>query len=73
MCSEEAAKFCAKQSSQVAVVRDQESAEKEAKDCGHDLWRGNLKVTFGKYAGQSFKWLIENDVGWVVWLMSRLC
>ena len=73
-CSAEAAEVCARQSSQVAVadqMRDQESAEKEAKVCGHDLWRGNLKLTFGKYAGQSYKWLLENDVGWVVWLMSQ--
>ena len=26
---------------------------------------GLLIVTFGKYDGKSFKWLIENDVGYV--------
>ena len=40
---------------------------------GGDLWRGQLMVTFGKYAGQSFRWLLENDVGWVVWLLAEYC
>ena len=51
--------------------RQQESAEKEAKRCDHDLWPGNLIICFGRYAGQTYKWLLEEDVGWVVWLLSR--
>ncbi len=26
---------------------------------------GQLNLTFGKYNGQSFKWLVENDVGYI--------
>lgn len=37
------------------------------------MWKGQLVITFGKYAGQSFRWLLENDVGWVVWLLSEYC
>ncbi|KAH3808487.1 hypothetical protein DPMN_136843 [Dreissena polymorpha] len=28
-------------------------------------------MTFGKYRGQSFKWLLENDVGWTAWLLAH--
>lgn len=32
-----------------------------------------LVITFGKYAGQTFRWLVENDVGWLVWLLFQYC
>ena len=28
-------------------------------------YMGQLILTFGKYNGRSFKWLLENDVGYV--------
>lgn len=52
---------------------DSEKAEAAAKKAGGKIWKGQLIVTFGKYAGQSFRWLLENDVGWVVWLLSEYC
>lgn len=54
------------------VWLDPITAEAKAKTLGHDLWRSQLVLTFGKYAGQTFKWLLENDVGWVVWLLAEL-
>nr|XP_055047517.1 uncharacterized protein LOC129433082 isoform X2 [Misgurnus anguillicaudatus] len=50
-----------------------EKAEAAAKEAGGEMWKGQLVVTFGKYAGQSFRWLLENDVGWVIWLLSEYC
>ena len=35
------------------------------------MWKGQLVVTFDKYTGQSFRWLLENYVGCVVWLLSE--
>ncbi|RXN13747.1 hypothetical protein ROHU_009480 [Labeo rohita] len=52
---------------------DSEKAEAAAKKAGGEMWKGQLVVTFGKYAGQSFRWLLENDVGWVIWLLSEYC
>lgn len=52
---------------------DSEKAEAAAKKSGGAMWKGQLVMTFGKYAGQSFRWLLENDVGWVVWLLSEYC
>jgi len=52
---------------------DSEKAEAAAKKSGGEMWKGQLVVTFGKYAGQSFRWLLENDVGWVIWLLSEYC
>ncbi|XP_026120179.1 uncharacterized protein LOC113099513 [Carassius auratus] len=31
---------------------------------------GQLQITFGKYNGQSFKWLVENDVGYIKYLLD---
>ena len=45
----------------------------EAKKSGGEMWTAQLVCTFGRYAGQSFKWLLENDVGWVVWLLAEYC
>jgi len=50
---------------------DPQQAEAAAKKTGGELWRGQLVISFGKYAGQSFRWLLENDVGWVVWLLAE--
>lgn len=70
-CSTEAADVAKRPSKTVhAVWLDPTTAETAAKKSGHELWRANLQITFGKYAGQSFKWLVENDVGWVVWLLD---
>ena len=52
---------------------DPKNAEAAAKTSGGELWKGQLVITFGKYAGQSFRWLLENDVGWVVWLLAEYC
>lgn len=50
---------------------DPVKAEAAARQAGGELWRGQLLITFGQYTGQSFRWLLENDVGWVVWLVSE--
>ncbi|XP_078492897.1 uncharacterized protein LOC144748422 [Ciona intestinalis] len=34
---------------------------------------GEYLIQFGKYKGQSFKWMLENDLGYTVWLMSNIC
>ncbi|XP_052459124.1 uncharacterized protein LOC128017705 isoform X3 [Carassius gibelio] len=47
--------------------------EAMAKRSGGELWKGQLVIVFGKYAGQTFKWLLENDVGWLVWLLFQYC
>ncbi|XP_032406065.1 uncharacterized protein LOC116710883 [Xiphophorus hellerii] len=52
---------------------DPEKLEAAAKKAGGEMWGGLLVVTFGKYAGQTFRWLLENDVGWVTWLLSEYC
>ena len=54
-----------------AVWSDAKSSEKEARKQGGDEWRGQVVVTSGKYAGRNFRWLLENDVGWVVWLLHE--
>ncbi|XP_052459121.1 zinc finger protein 809-like isoform X1 [Carassius gibelio] len=52
---------------------DPKTAEAMAKRSGGELWKGQLVIVFGKYAGQTFKWLLENDVGWLVWLLFQYC
>ncbi|KAF6730776.1 PR domain zinc finger protein 4 [Oryzias melastigma] len=47
------------------------TAEEAAKESGGELWLTQLVITFGKYSGQTFKWLLENDIGWVVWLLAE--
>ena len=38
---------------------------------------GQHTLVFGKYFGQTFKWLLENDVGWIVRIITshrvRIC
>ncbi|XP_073715797.1 uncharacterized protein [Misgurnus anguillicaudatus] len=52
---------------------DRKTAEAAAKRSGGELWKGQLVIVFGKYAGQTFRWLLENDVGWLVWLLFQYC
>lgn len=52
---------------------DPKTAEAAAKRSGGDQWKGELVITFGQYAGQTFRWLLENDVGWLVWLLFEYC
>ncbi|TKS90327.1 Zinc finger protein 182 [Collichthys lucidus] len=52
---------------------DPKKAEAAAKISGGELWKGQLVISFGKYAGQTFRWLLENDVGWLVWLLFEYC
>ena len=52
---------------------DPKTAEAMAKRSGGELWKGQLVIVFGKYAGQMFRWLLENDVGWLVWLLFQYC
>ncbi|KAM4560497.1 uncharacterized protein PAE49_012697 [Odontesthes bonariensis] len=52
---------------------DPKTAEAAAKRSGGELWKGQLVIVFGKYAGQTFRWLIENNVGWLVWLLFEYC
>ncbi|XP_030237288.1 uncharacterized protein LOC115561396 [Gadus morhua] len=35
------------------------------------LYLGQLVIPFGKYAGQSFMWLVANDVGYLKYLLDR--
>ncbi|KAM9752216.1 uncharacterized protein ACNS7B_008807 [Menidia menidia] len=44
-----------------------------AKRSGGGLGKGQLVIVFWKYAGQTFRWLLENDVGLLVWLLFRFC
>ena len=79
----EARLYCTKAARSVAVARsstvvdpkwlDLKTAEAAAKRSGAELWKGQLVITFGKYAGQTFRWLVENDVGWLVWLLCQYC
>ena len=32
----------------------------------------HCKLQFGKYSGQKFKWLLENDLGYAVYLLSSI-
>ena len=50
---------------------DSKAAEREAKKCGHELWRSDLVITFGKCKGQTFHWLLENVVGYSLWLVDQ--
>ena len=49
------------------------TAEAKAKlfAADEELWRGQIKLTWGQYEGQTFKFLIENDVGYVRWMLSE--
>ncbi len=38
---------------------DPKTAEAMAKKSGVELWKGQLVIVFGKYAGQTFRWLLE--------------
>ena len=45
----------------------------QAQASGGDQWKGQLVITLGRYTGQTFRWLVENDVGWLVWLLFEYC
>ncbi|KAL2101687.1 hypothetical protein ACEWY4_003448 [Coilia grayii] len=47
------------------------AAEAAARKAGGEMWRGQLIITFSLYTWQSFRWLLENDVGWVAWILSE--
>ncbi|TWW67132.1 hypothetical protein D4764_02G0001730 [Takifugu flavidus] len=34
-------------------------------------WMGQLILTFGKYRGKIFQWLVENDVGYIKYIVDR--
>ena len=66
-CFSQAKRVASQQSQTIEQIWfEEETAQKAAKMTGQDMWRSNLIITFGKYAGQSYKWLLENDVGWAV-------
>lgn len=50
---------------------DPKAAEKEARQCGHELWRSEVRITFGRCEGQTFRWLLENVVGYSLWLVYQ--
>lgn len=72
-CTDAAKAVAAAPTAEEPIVLDPQLAEAAAKLAGGELWRGQLIINFGKYAGQSFRWLLENDVGWVVWLLAEYC
>ncbi|KAH3817864.1 hypothetical protein DPMN_119420 [Dreissena polymorpha] len=43
-----------------------DNAEKQAKLLGGEMWRACLILPWGKYPGKSFKWFLENDIGWLL-------
>lgn len=45
------------------IWQDVSTAVKKAKILGKELWCANIVLTFGKYAGQHFKWLLETTLG----------
>ncbi|XP_042582929.1 uncharacterized protein LOC122137917 isoform X3 [Cyprinus carpio] len=59
-------------------VQDKKTACEEAKKRCQPItltpsevqYLGQLQITFGKYNGQSFKWLVENDVGYIKYLLD---
>ena len=36
----------------------------------YNLFVGEYTITFGRYRGETFRWLLENAPGWVGWLVS---
>ncbi|XP_041463980.1 uncharacterized protein LOC121415012 [Lytechinus variegatus] len=48
---------------------DPVSAEALARSKAGEAWRGEVHLTFGKYLNKTFKWLIENDVGWMKFIL----
>ncbi|CAH1266842.1 Hypp3588 [Branchiostoma lanceolatum] len=52
---------------------DEGKAEAAAREAGGELWRGQLHITWGQYADETFKWLLKNDVGYVVFLLVPYC
>lgn len=51
-------------------VKTPEEVEAEAKARNERLVLSRCTIQFGQYKGQSFKWLLENDVGWTAYLVA---
>ena len=50
---------------------DPVTAEATAKAKAGEEWRGEVHITFGRYINKSFRWLLQNDVGYVKWLLGQ--
>ncbi|XP_071957785.1 uncharacterized protein [Antedon mediterranea] len=74
-CSKEALNVAGMNNTNIDPVwLDPKTAETAAKkSANNDLWQSAIVITFGKYMGQSFNWLLENDVGYTVWLLYEFC
>ena len=69
--TKEALRVASQPSTVDKVWKNPETAEKAARKLTNGpLWRASLVIPFGKYAGQNYKWLLENAVGWVVWIVA---
>ncbi|XP_041941359.1 uncharacterized protein LOC121704885 [Alosa sapidissima] len=59
------------------LLREPKTAYREAKKRCHidnpteAQYLGQLVLTFGWYFGRSFKWLVENDVGYIKYVLDR--
>ena len=47
------------------------TTESETRKSASDECCSRLHIAFGKYAGQTFKWLLENNICRVVWLLHE--
>ena len=68
--AENVAKQPTKETSDNAWLKP-ETAEAEAKRVGGEHWQACVQQTWGQYKGKTFSWLLENDVGWIVWLLAE--
>nr|XP_020515044.1 uncharacterized protein LOC110003822 isoform X1 [Labrus bergylta] len=55
---------------QVTRQKEVEAAAKGGDPCDDRVLLSRCIVPFGKYKGQTFKWLLENDVSYVVYLIA---
>ena len=59
------------------LAKSAEMAEREARracrgQLTEELILANSQLQFGKYRGKTFRWLLENDVGYAVRLVSSI-
>ena len=59
------------------LAKSAEMAEREARracrgQLTEELILANSQLQFGKYRGKTFRWLLENDVGYAVGLVSSI-
>ena len=47
------------------------TAKEEARRLGGDRWREQLVLTWTKYKGRTLRWLIENDLYFVFWMLQQ--